>query len=865
MKIKSLMTSGFGKFNGPEKWQDFSEGLNVFYGKNEAGKTTVFKMIVGLLYGKPTKKKAYTSFVNTDNDKCNVSAVLEDQGQEVTVYRNFLDDRDSFLGPIEGVNHVPRRTYEDVYALNLQGLRGMNAETWSEIQDLLLSQYSTDTFRTPKAVLEKINLEMRQIKKQTDRGNSILKTLEDKRHQAFLRKKDVQSQLQMAEVLLDKVKVLEGEIEGLKEKKIALLHKKTQVNTFLPILMAKRDQKALKAQLDVFGDLEDLNPHSYDKSKESLKGLYAKMDETSEKVSKYILEKRRLLTLLDQDDLSEMTFNEMFQKHALLSEWALDLKEKENEFKLLQAQYKKAYEQTFEDKFSEDKIEMILSLNYVNLKSLIQEVEDIHEEIKGVKRQKRIQGNERSNTILAMMLILMVASGLAFYFYKDLKIQYLSVFVMGSALMQVVLQLTKRRLNQKSNEALLEDKEGLKKRLRDELRGLSLSSIVEEFMGQEFLGQIIELKHLGERYQALSEALTSKENHYNSQKQAVDVFLRRHTGTVVEGTNPFEDLGKKIEEMKAHKNRIEVINGQTDVLNENLKALEQDLNTLEAWVFEADELLRGLGHGDLLKGVELLKTQESLGGQYQVICQKIDKQPYDEDAYKRFVDAYENAEVQESFDRDHLDVALTVMDETLNEKIIHHGSLKKDWLDLTTANDYNHSLGVLEAIDADIRNHKERYDRLVIMHHLVKEADDLFREKNQPEVFKKAGHYLKMITQGRYTHLEVSEDEASKDKFLIKVDSDKGRMIVDQRFSKGTINQIYLALRLSLIDHLDMEGSKLPICFDELLVEWDHDRLGETVKLLKALSKDRQIILFTCHAWFVDLIKTEDKVKIFEL
>ena len=49
MKIVELNLIDFGKFHN--QIIDFSTGLNVLYGENESGKTTIFKFIEGIFYG----------------------------------------------------------------------------------------------------------------------------------------------------------------------------------------------------------------------------------------------------------------------------------------------------------------------------------------------------------------------------------------------------------------------------------------------------------------------------------------------------------------------------------------------------------------------------------------------------------------------------------------------------------------------------------------------------------------------------------------------------------------------------------------------------------------------------------------------
>lgn len=49
MKIKRISITGFGRFTNWE--HDLSDGLNVIYGLNESGKTTLHRFILGMLYG----------------------------------------------------------------------------------------------------------------------------------------------------------------------------------------------------------------------------------------------------------------------------------------------------------------------------------------------------------------------------------------------------------------------------------------------------------------------------------------------------------------------------------------------------------------------------------------------------------------------------------------------------------------------------------------------------------------------------------------------------------------------------------------------------------------------------------------------
>jgi uncharacterized protein YhaN len=52
---------------------------------------------------------------------------------------------------------------------------------------------------------------------------------------------------------------------------------------------------------------------------------------------------------------------------------------------------------------------------------------------------------------------------------------------------------------------------------------------------------------------------------------------------------------------------------------------------------------------------------------------------------------------------------------------------------------------------------------------------------------------------------------------------------------------------MALVDHLDAGHEPLPMCLDEVLVNWDTARRQAGYRLLRAWEDTRQVFLFTCH------------------
>lgn len=104
---------------------------------------------------------------------------------------------------------------------------------------------------------------------------------------------------------------------------------------------------------------------------------------------------------------------------------------------------------------------------------------------------------------------------------------------------------------------------------------------------------------------------------------------------------------------------------------------------------------------------------------------------------------------------------------------------------------------------------------------------------------KTASDLIGSITGGIYNSMSIDEN---LDLYM----NTKTKMVPLEQVSSGTMDQIYLALRLAAARLVQPEGSRLPLIFDDSFVLYDDDRLKTALKWL-AEAYDNQIIIFTCH------------------
>ena len=124
-------------------------------------------------------------------------------------------------------------------------------------------------------------------------------------------------------------------------------------------------------------------------------------------------------------------------------------------------------------------------------------------------------------------------------------------------------------------------------------------------------------------------------------------------------------------------------------------------------------------------------------------------------------------------------------------------------------------------------------------------ADRRFREEHQPDLLLRAGGHLRHLTRGRYDQIRLGDPGDAS--FYLRGPAASEPRKVGEPLSQGTREQIYLALRLAIIDHLDSGAERLPLFMDEILVNWDAWRRDRAFELLERVAERRQVFLFTCH------------------
>jgi uncharacterized protein YhaN len=100
--------------------------------------------------------------------------------------------------------------------------------------------------------------------------------------------------------------------------------------------------------------------------------------------------------------------------------------------------------------------------------------------------------------------------------------------------------------------------------------------------------------------------------------------------------------------------------------------------------------------------------------------------------------------------------------------------------------------------------------------------------------------WLPRVTGGRYGDASVDPEL-----LVVKVKDPAGNFRDAEVLSQGTLEQIYLLLRMALVAHLTKAGETSPLIFDDVTVQTDSARTTAILDLLHEISGGRQVIVFS--------------------
>ncbi len=155
----------------------------------------------------------------------------------------------------------------------------------------------------------------------------------------------------------------------------------------------------------------------------------------------------------------------------------------------------------------------------------------------------------------------------------------------------------------------------------------------------------------------------------------------------------------------------------------------------------------------------------------------------------------------------------------------------------------------LKQVDSEIQQVLEQWLGTQWAQMAIDQLRHRYERDYQPGTLMSASRLLSRFTHERYRKIWVPMGTQQ-----ISVEDSHGKSWRVEDLSDGSREQLFLALRLSMIEEFAAKGIRLPVVMDDVFVNFDRDRTETAVDtILEFAGTNHQILLLTCHQHLTDI------------
>ncbi|WP_226659452.1 AAA family ATPase [Guptibacillus hwajinpoensis] len=914
MKLNGVEIYGFGKFEN-DQIEDISDELQLVFGENEAGKSTLIAFIEYVLFGfKARQDNNYNMnhlprfggvlSVDVDGETLRIERTKDLTSEQVVLYysNGALGDRDDLKALLKGMN---RTSFRQIFFCDLTTLneyQTYDEDSWNQI----LYEAGMSGGASLLAIEKNLDKWQGEIFKPGGRKPALNEKLESyeslkKRTSDWEKKNESYNQM------IQKVEELETQVEENAEKLQSLQSEQRTLDyekQILPLLKEKQQLHQELLNLPDFSPFPEEGLVRMDKWKEQavllsgeLESLKKRMQELKEELHPANLLPNWREFLQEASYLNEEMIlyrgraeerrklkQEIFSLETTLETELQELGHKEEKVESVQTPFsgRQSLKQLNEAYQQSDQKYQYVNEGFLTAKEELEKEENEYKRLKDRMTSEKVREKgerEPSSTkkrpfeMVALAIILLIVIGLV----EDWVLGFLvAAIVIGGAFLMTYT--TKGSKNGFHDETLIREREWARQaeQLKDQVDRLNRTYLKA--------AEKVDLWE-AERYQ-LDKDLAE----WRIQHRFPDDL---QPSSLLEAFDRVVSIKRLQTERNQKQRQVEELEASLTVVEERIKHLCEKVNLVYQTPEKALQLVlqKAEEQRESLKEVEMAKNRlKSLEEQSGEVDAKLQSCKEEMNALMQFAEtASEEAfrikgKANQEAKELHRQLA------TLSTQLGEDASVR-----FASIEDLEHQRQQVEQKEALIMENQQTlykqvaseqekirlliedgtYDELLLQRQqtedevnalarrwsvmriaadLLTKAKARYQEERLPAVMKKAEAYFQTITDGRYVAVyPPSEGEP------FRVIHHSGRALKPSELSRGTAEQLYLCIRLALASVSTVE---LPIFLDDIFVNFDEKRTNLAKTFIKKFSKEHQVILLTCHT--ATTIGLDEKVHVLE-
>jgi uncharacterized protein YhaN len=205
-------------------------------------------------------------------------------------------------------------------------------------------------------------------------------------------------------------------------------------------------------------------------------------------------------------------------------------------------------------------------------------------------------------------------------------------------------------------------------------------------------------------------------------------------------------------------------------------------------------------------------------------------------------------------ERDRLDDSLAQLDRERSDVLVQIGTLGETIGRLERESDTSVLRQDLEDARGALQAAAQEWLERRIARELLRGTRRYYEAQHRPAVLERAETLFLAWTDPEYSGFDLLSGSG----LAAVIAREDGVRVALEGLSRGTAEQLYLAMRLALVEHLGTQQESMPIVMDDVLVNFDPERAKAVANLLCRFAREHQVLLFTCHPSTAEMFREQD-------
>ncbi|MGL5414878.1 MAG: AAA family ATPase [Clostridium sp.] len=844
------------------------ENLNLIYGENEKGKSSIQAFIrlwlFGIQKGDRVSRDKYLPF---SGEKMDGDLKILYKEHEYIIKRRFgKSKKEDFLETIDGVTgekinlkgkevgeyflKISEKIFTRTAFISQQGVEIVRDKKEDGIKERLQNIFITENDEVSiERAIEKLKLKRKEISNNRQNGklDLINREIDYKVREYHKTNAAIESNLE-----------IQLSLKNEKTKKIVIKEKIDKLEVY------KKHLKKMYLRKDYNDILKYFNKNK--EVKEAKEKINSELVKDNFKITENYLDSMEI-KIIEYLNLKEKMEEELIHKENYLN--SKDYIEKDEEFEVFSSLGGNVKEKliklnseisAFEEKLDNEKrlyalIEEEERNVFVNEQKLgeLKKIKDNRAHLeKLLSRQEELEKNLKANKIMidskaVIGFIVILLCGISIgTIYKN----YILIIVLIGA--GAFLGYFYYGKNNKLNKVEKKTEEKLKV-IKGELQGYDCTKenleYIDRIVKEEEKSNFIIEERLN-RIEDLN--LDEEKKKYIQNEKMIEAIL-----SMTDSKN-IEELFLKVNEYEKNNSKLEILKNDILAVNKNIEDLNIKSREIKKSVLE--DLIKIKKDADINDGIEIIKEYREKIKRKQELSLDIKNI---EETYNALLKDRDINEIKESLEiasdeeisdykkEEEIEIELKRYSKELLEiekeiKVLE-GEIK---LSLNGFRDINSIKEEIDNLKEERIKEEKNVKAIDIALTGLSEIEENIKAKFAPEVNRYVGKIFNKLTNGKYKNVILKED------YSLEVRDE--RWFKSKFLSGGAKDQIYLALRLAFVNII-FKKEEIPIIFDEVFLQYDDNRREIAIKYLDIEVKNQKII-FTCQKIEEDIIN-RNKIK----